>query len=144
MQVFLVEDSPIVRQRLEAMLGEIPNTTIVGMAASAEDALAGILAARPDLIVLDVQLEEGSGFDVLRALHAQAPHLEVVMLSNYSSDPYRQIAERFGARGFFDKTREIERVRDMIAERAQRLIPYGTEAHIRCDSALLQESEPSH
>jgi DNA-binding NarL/FixJ family response regulator len=119
MQVFLVEDSPLVRQRLEAMLQEIPGTAIVGRAAAADDAVRGILATRPDLVVLDVQLEEGNGFDVLRALHARAPELDVVMLSNYSSYPYRQIAERFGARGFFDKTREFERVRDMIVQKGE-------------------------
>jgi DNA-binding NarL/FixJ family response regulator len=118
MQVFLVEDSPMVRQRLEALLQEVPGTTIVGCAAAADDAVREILATRPDLVVLDVQLEEGSGFDVLRALHAQAPELDVVMLSNYSSYPYRQIAERFGARGFFDKTKEFERVRDVVAQGA--------------------------
>ena len=114
MQVFLVEDSPLVRQRLVAMVHAIPNTHVAGTAASADDAVRGILATRPDLVVLDLQLADGSGFDVLRALHARAPELEVVMLSNYSSYPYRQLAERFGARGFFDKTREFERVRDVI------------------------------
>ena len=118
MQVFLVEDSPMVRQRLEAMLAEVPGATIVGRAAAADEAIRDILAARPDLVVLDVQLEEGSGFDVLRALHARAPELEVVMLTNYSSYPYRQIAERFGARGFFDKSKEFERVREVVAQRA--------------------------
>ena len=117
MQVYLVEDSPLVQQRLLAMLQEIPDTTVVGTAARAEDALSGILATRPDLVVLDVQLKEGSGFDVLRALHARAPELDVVMLSNYSSYPYRQIAERFGARGFFDKTREFERVREVVLQK---------------------------
>ena len=117
MQVFLVEDSALVRQRLEAMLQAIPNTTIVGTAAGAQDAVSRILATRPDLVVLDVQLGEGSGFDVLRALHAQAPELDVVMLSNHSSDAYRQIADRFGARAFFDKTREFERVRDLVAQK---------------------------
>ena len=115
MQVFLVEDSTLVRERLEAMLTGIPGTEIVGRAAGAQVAIREILAARPDLVVLDVQLAEGSGFDVLRALHAEAPELDVVMLSNYSSDPYRQIAERFGARAFFDKTRDFERVRDVVA-----------------------------
>ncbi|HYL89348.1 MAG TPA: response regulator transcription factor [Burkholderiales bacterium] len=119
MQVFLVEDSPMVRQRLEALLTEVPGIEIVGRAAGAQVAIRDILEARPDLVVLDVQLAEGSGFDVLRALHAQAPELGVVMLSNYSSDPYRQIAERFGARAFFDKTREFERVRDALAQFAQ-------------------------
>lgn len=118
MQVFVVEDSPMVRQRLEALLGSVPGTEIVGRAAAAEDAIRDILTLRPDLVVLDVQLEEGSGFDVLRELHARAPELDVVMLSNYSSYPYRQIAERFGARAFFDKSREFERVREVVAQRA--------------------------
>ncbi len=118
MEVFLVEDSHMVRERLETLLAQVPGTTIVGHAAGATDAIREILSARPDLVVLDVQLAEGSGFDVLRALHAQAPELEVVMLTNYSADPYRQIAERFGARALFDKTREFERVRDLVASRA--------------------------
>lgn len=118
MQVFLVEDSVLVRDRLARLLMEVPGTTIVGHASSAASAIREILATRPDLVVLDVQLAEGSGFDVLRALRAQAPELEVVMLSNYSADPYRQIAERFGARALFDKAREFERVRDLVAERA--------------------------
>jgi len=116
MQVFLVEDSPLVRERLEAMLTQVPGTEIVGRAASASAAIRDILATRPGLVILDVQLAEGSGFDVLRKLHAEAPELDVVMLSNYSSDPYRQIAERFGARAFYDKTREFERVRDAVAQ----------------------------
>jgi DNA-binding NarL/FixJ family response regulator len=118
MQVFLVEDSVMVRERLESMLTQVPGTTIVGHAACANDAIRDILETRPDLVVLDVQLAEGSGFDVLRALHAQAPELEVVMLTNYSAEPYRQIAQRFGARALFDKAREFERVRDLVASRA--------------------------
>lgn len=118
MQVFLVEDSPVIRERLEALLADIPGTTIVGRAAGAAEAIGAILAARPDLVLLDVQLAEGSGFDVLRALHAQAPGLPVVMLTNYSADPYRQIAERFGVRAFFDKTKEFERVREVLAQAA--------------------------
>ncbi|HYL26106.1 MAG TPA: response regulator transcription factor [Burkholderiales bacterium] len=119
MQVFLVEDSPMVRERLEALLAEVPGIEIVGRAAGAATAIREILELRPDLVVLDVQLAEGSsGFDVLRALHAQAPELDVVMLTNYSAEPYRQIAERFGARAFFDKSKEFERVRDVVALRA--------------------------
>ena len=118
MQVFLVEDSPIVRQRLEGLLAEIPGARVAGCASGATDAIRDILATRPDLVLLDVQLAEGSGFDVLRALHAHAPELAVIMLSNFSADPYRQIAERFGARAFFDKTREFERVREVLAQAA--------------------------
>jgi DNA-binding NarL/FixJ family response regulator len=108
----------MVRERLEALLAEIPGTTVVGRAAGAAEAIREILARQPDLVLLDVQLAEGSGFDVLRALHAQCPGLPVVMLTNYSADPYRQIAERFGVRAFFDKTKEFERVREVLAQAA--------------------------
>lgn len=118
MRLFLVEDSSLLAERLEAMLAPLPGIEVVGRAGRAQAAINEILAQRPDLVVLDIQLAEGSGFDVLRALHAHAPELDVVMLSNYSSDPYRQIAERFGAKAFFDKSREFERVRDLVAERA--------------------------
>jgi len=118
MRLFLVEDSSLLAERLEAMLATLPGVEVIGRAGSAPAATAAILERRPDLVVLDIQLAEGSGFDVLRELHAKAPELDVVMLSNYSSDPYRQIAERFGAKAFFDKSKEFERVRDLVAERA--------------------------
>lgn len=118
MKVFLVEDSSLLLERLEAMLASVPGIELAGRAATAPAATAAILEQRPDLVVLDIQLAEGSGFDVLRELHAKAPELDVVMLSNYSSDPYRQIAERLGARAFFDKSKEFERVRDLVAARA--------------------------
>lgn len=118
MKLFLVEDSPLLAERLEAMLASLPGIEVVGRASTAAAAIRGILERRPDLVVLDIHLAEGSGFDVLRELHALAADVEVVMLSNYSSDPYRQIAERFGAKAFFDKSKEFERVRDLVAERA--------------------------
>jgi DNA-binding NarL/FixJ family response regulator len=118
MRLFLVEDSSLLADRLEAMLATLPGVEVIGRAGTAPAATAAILERRPDLVVLDIQLAHGSGLDVLRELHARAPELDVVMLSNYSSDPYRQIAERFGAKAFFDKTREFERVRDLVAARA--------------------------
>ena len=118
MEIFLVEDSLPVRERLAAMLNGIPGATVVGQAAHAEAAIRDILATRPDLVVLDLNLAEGSGFDVLRAVCPQAPEIDFYMLSNFAAYPYRQLAERLGARGFFDKSKEFERVRDIVAGRA--------------------------
>jgi DNA-binding NarL/FixJ family response regulator len=55
---------------------------------------------------------------VLRAVHRAAPEIDVYMLSNFVSEPYRRLAERLGARDFFDKSKEFERVRDTVARRA--------------------------
>ena len=119
MNIFLVEDSSPVRERLAAMLGAIPGATVVGQADRAEPAIREILATRPEVVVLDLGLAGGSsGFDVLRAVRPQAPEIDFYMLSNFAADPYRQLAGRLGARGFFDKSREFERVREAIAQRA--------------------------
>ena len=117
MQVFLVEDSPLIRARLVEMLQSVPGASVCGHAASAEHAIREILAARPDVVVLDLSLAQGTGFDVLRAVHPQAPQIEFYMLSNFAAGPYRQLADRLGARGFFDKSSEFGRVRDAIAGR---------------------------
>jgi len=119
MEIFLVEDSLPVRARLAAMLDGIPGATLVGEAADADSAIRDILASHPDVVMLDLGLAGGSsGFDVLRAVRPQAPDIDFYMLSNHAADPYRQLAERLGACDFFDKSRELERVRELIAQRA--------------------------
>jgi DNA-binding NarL/FixJ family response regulator len=118
-RVFLVEDSPAVLERLSEMLGSIPGVAITGCATGADEAVRAILATRPDMVVLDVRLAQGSGLDVLRAVHSRAPEVECYLLSNFSDDYYRRAALDFGARGFFDKTAEFGRVRDLVAARAR-------------------------
>ncbi len=117
-QIYLVEDSNLVRERLEAMLTEVPQARVVGHAASAAEAISDILAKKPDVVVVDLKLAQGTGFDVLRALHAQAPEIDCYMLSNFATQPYRRLAAELGARGFFDKSIEFERVRELVAQRA--------------------------
>lgn len=116
-KVFVVEDSPAVRKRLLRLLGEVPGAQVVGQATDVEEAIGAILAARPDVVLLDLCLEHGSGFDVLRAVNRVEPAIEIYMLSNFASEPYRRHAERLGARGFFDKSAELEQVRELIEQR---------------------------
>ena len=117
LKVYLVEDSPAILERLEALLGTIEGARTVGRASGASEAIEGILAQHPDLVVLDLKLAEGSGFDVLRAVRGAAPGIDVYMLTNFASEPYRRLAERLGARDLFDKTTEFERVREAILDR---------------------------
>jgi DNA-binding NarL/FixJ family response regulator len=117
LRVFLAEDSALIRQRLETMIAAAGAAT-VGQANNSGEAIRGILDTRPELVILDIQLKEGSGFDVLRAIYEQAPDIDIYLFSNFDSYPYRQLAERLGARGVFDKCREFENMRDLIAQRA--------------------------
>jgi len=119
MRVFVVEDSPAVCERLQTMLAGIEGTEAVGVAATAQGAIDGIHAAQPDVVVLDLRLAEGSGLDVLRALRTEGAAIAIYMLSNFAEAPYRRLAERLGAQGFFDKSTEFERVREVLSAHAQ-------------------------
>jgi DNA-binding NarL/FixJ family response regulator len=116
-KVFLVDDSLPVRRRLAQLLAGLPFTQVVGEASDARQAIRDILVARPDLVLLDISLAHGSGFQVLKALQESAPAIDVYMLSNSASEPYRRRAARLGARAFFDKSTDMERVRDAVAQR---------------------------
>ena len=118
MRFFVVEDSPIVRERLQELLASIEGASAVGHAEGAAEAIRAILAERPEVVVLDVKLAQGSGFDVLRAVREQAPEIDVYMLSNFATEPYRRLAADLGARNFFDKSTEMDQVRDVLGKRA--------------------------
>lgn len=117
LRYYVVEDSPMILERMQAML-QPTGALEAGHAAGVQAAIDGILAERPDVVILDMQLADGTGFDVLRAVRARAPEIDVYFLSNFAADPYRQLAQRLGARGFFDKSNEFTRIRDVVVERA--------------------------
>jgi DNA-binding NarL/FixJ family response regulator len=119
-KVFLVEDSPLLRTRLEAMLDSIAGATLVGHAETAKEAIERILVAQPDAVVLDLSLKDSNGFDVLRAVRKTAPQIAFYVLTNHPIDAFRAVAQRLGAKGFFDKSAEFEQFRDTLAAAARR------------------------
>jgi len=121
-RVYLVEDSAPIRERVTALLASIDGVDNVGSAATADDAERAILQMHPHAVLLDIKLAHGSGFDLLRSLRARAPDIEIYMLSNFAAPAYRQLAADLGARGFFDKTNEMDSMRRTIAERAAQFI----------------------
>lgn len=118
-RVFFVEDSRLVRERLVALLAGIAQPA--GHAETADEAIDAILKSHPDAVVLDLKLARGTGIDVLRALRDKAPAIGVWMLTNYPASHYRRLAGELGARGFYDKSTEFNRVRDDIAALASRI-----------------------
>ena len=115
-RVYVVDDSPIVRNRLIRLISDIPGTTIVGEADSALEAVQRINAAAPDLVILDISMPGGSGMYVLENLKKHAPKLPVIMLSNFTHDQYRDKCRELGADYFFDKSTEFDQVTRVIEE----------------------------
>ena len=118
MDIFFVDASPQSRSRLKALIERLDGARVVGYAESARAAVAAILERMPDVVLLDVKLEQGSGFDVLREIRRREPGIDCYVLSNYASEPYRSYARRLGAAGYFDKTTELGELREALADRS--------------------------
>ncbi|MHB8464923.1 MAG: response regulator [Acidimicrobiales bacterium] len=103
-RVLLVDDHPVVREGVVAVLGDTAEFLVVGQAGSAEEALeivrAGIAA---DVIILDVRLPGMNGIETCATLHDTDPHAQMVIFTSYPNDVTMIEAFSAGAHGFLAK-----------------------------------------
>lgn len=118
-KVFLADDSALIRERVAAMLAA-RSMDVVGAAETPEGSISGILAARPDVVVLDVQLEGGTGLQVLRAVRAAEPAIAFIVFSNNAGPAYRKRYLGEGARRFLDKTSEFDQLATAVEQASSR------------------------
>ena len=119
MKIVVVEDSAVIRKHLVALLLSIPGVSVIGEAESELEAVEMILQLYPDVVILDVNLSPGSGFNVLKALGKAGSTSEIFMLTNQTHDQYRRLSFELGATGFYDKSTGIENVLDKIRSMMQ-------------------------
>jgi DNA-binding NarL/FixJ family response regulator len=108
-RLYCVEDSLELRLRISRELAQVGSVEIVGYSDRAEAATGEIRRLRPDVVLLDLQLAEGSGIDVLRALRQDEHPPMIVVLTNHSDAVSRERSLKHGARYFFDKSTEFEK-----------------------------------
>lgn len=118
-RVLVVDDSPAVRQRLLELLRDSTGVERVWQAADAAQALDAVRTHPIDLAVLDISLGQHTGLDLLRILRAEHPSIQVVVLTNSSTDAHRSECLRRGAHFFFDKSHEFDRAIAVVASAAQ-------------------------
>jgi len=99
-RVFLVDDHEIVRRGVRDLLESEGDIEIVGEAATAAGATEAILAARPDVCVLDANLPDGSGIDICRDVRVADPSIKGLILTTYDDDSAISAAILAGAAGY--------------------------------------------
>ena len=133
LQVYIVEDSPII-QRLLASAITAAGAEPVGCSADAQTAIADLFALQPDLILIDIGLASGSGFDVLETLqdHSLVPEAVKVVLTNHADTEYENLSRRLGADRFFDKSsatwQAVALIHGLAAERRSGIAPRQSSA----------------
>ncbi len=118
-KVFLADDSLQIRERVNALLATA-QMNIVGEGATPDSCIQGILDLHPDVVVLDVQLEGGSGLQVLKAVKSADPQVAFVVFSNNSGPAYRKRYLGEGAVRFLDKSTEFDQLAQAVATAGRR------------------------
>ena len=112
-RVFLLDDHELVREGIRTLLESDEDIEVVGEAGTAEEALTRIPLAKPDVAILDVRLQEGSGIEVCRDVRSAVPGLVCLMLTSFADDEALYASVMAGAAGFVLK--QIK-ARDLIED----------------------------
>ncbi len=114
LKVFIVEDASTIRSILIKMLTNLEYIEIIGQADSISAAKDLLVSMKPDLTLLDLNLPDGSGYEILNIIKKSSEPHTVIVLTNYSAESYRVKALKEGADYFFDKSTEFEKVINVI------------------------------
>lgn len=123
--ILIVDDHPVVRQGLRAMLSSEPDIVVMGMAASAREAFALVQRKQPDVVLMDLRMPEMEGTQAIVELRRIAPGIRILVLTNYGSDEYIVRATQAGAMGYLLKNtpqEEIVKAVRMISQ-GERFVP---------------------
>jgi DNA-binding NarL/FixJ family response regulator len=110
MNLFIVEDSLLIQNRLVRFIEELPDISIVGMSPDIGSAYEKILDTHAEAMILDIQLSDGNGLILLKKIKTTHPEIRVVVLTNHSSEANRMQALRAGADSFLDKSTDFEQI----------------------------------
>ena len=114
--VLIVDDSPLVRERLVHMVSQFSGVEIAGQTGDPQVALDAIRSLSPSVVILDIRLPGRSGFDLLPEIKRLDPAPVVIMLTNYPYPQYREKCMEAGADFFLDKSTEFQRIGEILGE----------------------------
>lgn len=113
-RVLIADDSALVRERLAAMLWEIPNVEVVGETADVRATEQCLIELLPDLVLLDISMPGGSGFDILDVIRNRGLHTRAVVVTTHAEPEFESRALDLGAAAFFDKSRDFVAATDFV------------------------------
>ena len=100
LRIMIVDDHEVVRDGIKALLAEEEGLTIAGEAGSVREAIERAEWARPDVVVMDIRLPDGSGIDATREIRARLPNTQVLMLTTFADDEALFASIMAGASGY--------------------------------------------
>ena len=120
-RVLIVDDYPVVRQALQALLATAPDMTVVGETGDRFTAVRLAAELQPDIIIMDLLLPRLQGIELIRLISQENPHIRILVLTNHADPSFVRAALKAGAVGYFLKdpilTNVIEAIRHVFSGR---------------------------
>ncbi|MFM6924261.1 MAG: response regulator transcription factor [Ferruginibacter sp.] len=113
--LLIVDSSVFIIERLVNMLEEVKNIKKVFTATDYDTALEILYKERADIVLLDIQMREKNGIDLLKHIIYHFPETKVIVLSNLASDFYQKLCMAEGALHFVDKTKDFDKIPELIS-----------------------------
>lgn len=117
-KILIVDDSTQVRKNLVRLIGRIKGYTCVGEAENTAGVIVQLEAVKPDIVILDINLTDENGIDILAMIKNISPSTIVIMFTNYSKKGFKTISSKLGAEYFLDKTEDIDKLITILTELA--------------------------
>ncbi len=113
-RILIVDDHEVVREGLRALLRRRANLTVVGEAETVASAIEQARSMKPDVVIMDLRLPDGSGVEACREIRAQRPETKVIMLTSYADDEAVIASIMAGATGYLLKQTRTQVLTDAI------------------------------
>ena len=115
-RIFSVDDHPLLREGISALVNNQPDMTVAGEAATGAEALQLFKQLQPDVTLLDLRLPDMSGIDILIAIRTEFPEARIIMLTTFEGDVEIHRALQAGARGYLLKNMPPSELLDVIRQ----------------------------
>src|SRR5688572_20341656 len=109
-RILVVDDHPIVRERLAELIGQEPDLHGGGEAEDSHQALQAVESLRPDMAIVDITLKDTYGIELIKQLKERHPKLPILVLSMHDESLYGERALRAGAKGYLTKQEATKKV----------------------------------
>jgi DNA-binding NarL/FixJ family response regulator len=113
-RILLCDDHEVVREGLRGLIGRQEGMSVVGEVGTVAEAIESAARSKPDVVIMDVRLADGSGVEACRAIRAQRPETKVIMLTSYADDEALFASIIAGASGYLLKQTRGQAVVDAI------------------------------
>jgi DNA-binding NarL/FixJ family response regulator len=141
-RIVLADDQPIVRQGLKYMIDTQRDMKVVGEAGNGEEAVSVVLSARPDLVLMDIQMPIRSGIEATREITAQLPEAKIMLLTTFDVEQYVADGIRAGAIGYLLKDSETKVLLDGIRSVHQGAALYQSKTAAKAITQTLKQELP--